>query len=138
MAYLSTRGLDELMKDIGTLGEMPETVAEDILNAQADIVIEEQKRTGKAMGVYRTGKMLDSLTKTKVYHMKNGNSALKVQFEGKHSRTSTNSEVAFINEYGKTNQPARPFIRTANEKSDAATIKAAMDVYDKYLKTKNL
>lgn len=49
-----------------------------------------------------------------------------------------NAEVAFVNEYGKAGQPARPFINTANEKSADAAVEAAAGVYDKYLKSKNL
>ena len=41
-----------------------------------------------------------------------------VTFSGTRTRGRTrtrNAEIAFINEYGKRNQPARPFIRTAAE-----------------------
>lgn len=50
------------------------------------------------------------------------------------------AEVAFVNEYGVKSRkmPAKPFIRTANEKSADAAHDAAARVYDEFLKSKNL
>ena len=48
------------------------------------------------------------------------------------------AEIAFINEFGKKNQPPRPFISTANEKHAEAAVEAAAKVYDEYLKKNNL
>ena len=46
------------------------------------------------------------------------------------------AEIAFINEFGKKNQPARPFISQANESNAGAAVDAAADVYDRYLSSK--
>ena len=48
------------------------------------------------------------------------------------------TEVAFVNEFGKEGQPARPFIGTANARKGDEAVKAAAEVYDKFLKSKNL
>ena len=47
------------------------------------------------------------------------------------------AEVAFVDEFGKQGQPARPFIQTANEKAADPAIDAAARVYDDFLKSKN-
>ena len=52
--------------------------------------------------------------------------------------TTSNSEIAFINEFGKHGQPPRPFIQTANEKYADRAVDAAFDVYDEYLRSRNL
>ena len=49
-----------------------------------------------------------------------------------------NAEIAFVNEFGRKDQKARPFIRTANEASAEATTRAGLEVYDRWLKSKNL
>lgn len=58
--------------------------------------------------------------------------------QGTNERGNRNAEVAFINEFGKHGQPARPFIKTANEEAADTAVEAAAKVYDKYLKSKNL
>lgn len=138
MAGFTLRALGDFIDDMEDLADIPEDVADEILNAQADIVLQEQKSIGSAMGVHRAGVTLDSLKKTHVGHFSNGNAAIKVEFNGKNEDGNRNAEVAFVNEYGKTNQPARPFVQTANEKSDGATMFAAWKVYDNYLKSKKL
>lgn len=44
-----------------------------------------------------------------------------------------NGEIAFINEYGKTNQPARPAIREANEENADQAVEDAADVLDRWI-----
>lgn len=56
----------------------------------------------------------------------------------KHGNKRRAAEVAFVNEFGKAGQPARPFIQTANEKAADAATDAAARVYDSFLKSKNL
>ena len=87
------------------------------------------------MGVHRTGDTLGSLKKSRPAHL-NGTHSIKVEFAGKNRHGERNATVAFINEYGKTNQPARPFVSTALEKADAEIQNAAENAVDKYLKKK--
>lgn len=56
----------------------------------------------------------------------------------KRPRKTKNTEIAFLNEFGARTINARRFIRTANEKSAAAVEKAEFEVYDKWLKSKDL
>ena len=58
---------------------------------------------------------------------------------GRYKKSTTrNAEIAFVNEYGKRGQKARPFIRDANAESESKMEKAAFRIYDNYLKSKNL
>ena len=41
--------------------------------------------------------------------------------------------IAYINEYGKTNQPARPFIATANAKCENEAVEKAASVFPDYI-----
>ena len=55
----------------------------------------------------------------------------------RHGNKRRAAEVAFVDEFGKRGQPARPFIQTANEKAADRAIDAAARVYDDFLKSKN-
>lgn len=56
------------------------------------------------------------------------------------TRVVTNSEVAFENEFGVPSRgiPATQWMRDANEDAADAAVDAAMKVYDKFLKSKDL
>ena len=139
MPYFELEGLDGIVGSFDELADMPDDVAEAMLNAEADVVLKAQKSTGEAMGVHRTGVTLDSLQKTAFARIQQtGNASMRVEFVGNNADGNRNAEVAFINEYGKTNQPSRPFVHTANENSAAETTMAAWRIYDNYLKSKNL
>ena len=45
----SPDGLDELLRDFSAIAELPDMVAEDMLNAEADVLVEAQKATAGSM-----------------------------------------------------------------------------------------
>ena len=142
MANISFHGLDELMLDMQAVAELPDEVIDEMLNAQADVVVAAQRAEAEAMGVHAPGSglVIKSIKKGKV-KVKKGVRVIHITPTGTRKRGKKrvrNAEIAFVNEYGKKNQKARPFIRTANEKSAEATTQAGMAVYDRFLKSKNL
>ena len=137
MAQFEVTGLDELVSKLGDLEDMFDDIAPEILTAQADELIEETRSKGRAMGVHRTGQTLDSLKKSKVSQV-GASYEIKVTFEGKNRAGERNAAVAFINNYGKTNQPARPFVTQAAEACEEKSEKTAEKAVDKYLKQKGL
>lgn len=46
MASFRVDGLDELLRDFSAIAELPDTVAEDMLNAEADVLVEAAKGHG--------------------------------------------------------------------------------------------
>ena len=140
MARISVNGLDSLMDDLLTVAEIPDDVAEEMLDAEAAIVEEAQVYTGMKMGVYRSGETLRSITHGKMKRGKDGQRSKYVYPRGINEKGERNATVAYINEFGAPQRgiQARPFIQTANELSADEAVKAAEDVYDKYLKSKNL
>lgn len=147
MARLSTNGIAELCADLTGLGDSAGKLLEEMLNAEAVIVQEAQRKTAKSMGVYDEsgrnigGHMADSITMSgRVYKSADG-AVQYVYPKGSRRRknvTSSNAEIAFVNEFGKQGQPPRPFIRTANEASADMAVEAAAQVYDNFLSSKNL
>jgi hypothetical protein len=66
-----------------------------------------------------------------------GGATVKIEFKGTQHGNRL-GEIAFINEYGKKSQPARPFIAKAIKDADAAGAEAAKTVLDAYLAFRNL
>lgn len=120
------------------IASLPDEVMDGILKAQGEVVKREQAHQARAMlkGPYNKGAVADAITIGKARKTADGK-ALYITFNGT-QHGSPITEIAFINEYGKKGQPARPFIRTANEKCEDEAIKAGEKVYDAWLKGKGL
>lgn len=132
-------GLSELRLSNEQYADMTDEMTDEILNVQADIVTAAQRRTASSMlrGRRYRGVIAASLGKDEVKPYKDGKIII-VQFKGNvvdydHPNGERIAAIAYINEYGKTNQPARPFISTANEECAAEAIEASYEVIDKYI-----
>ncbi len=132
MGSFSVDGMDGLETMFDNLAEVPLSVIKDMLEAQGDVVVEAQKGTAQSMlqGPYNQNAVAGSVSKGKFKGSGEGGS-LEVEFKGSQHGNRL-AEIAFINEFGKESQPARPFIQTANEKSAEETTQAAQEVFDKW------
>ena len=138
MAEFDVSGLDDLMLSLQDVADLPETVQDAMLDAQADVVLQAQQSAAQAIA--DTGQTARSLRKSKPRTRK-GVRSISITFAWSRKRgdtTTRNAEIAFVNEYGKKGVPARNFIRKANEQSAAASTQAAASVYDQYLQSKGL
>ena len=143
MAELNFHGLDEFMLDMQQIAEIPEEIQREMLDAQASVVLQAQRRSIEDYQIMDTGKTLASLKKGKIKRKKDGTFSIYItpggsRKRGKKRTATRNAEILFVNEYGKKGQPGRPAIRVANEKSAEATTKAGFEVYDRWLKSKDL
>lgn len=138
MARIEFGDIEALMDDLRQLGEDTEEMALEIVTEQQDILYEAQQKTTESMlqGPYYAGGVEKGMTKKTPFSTGNGAEA-HITFEGM-QHGSRIGEIAFINEYGKTNQPARPFIQMAIEQEDGNLGKAADKIMDKYLKRAGL
>ncbi len=132
MAKFEINGFDDFALDMEKLARMPGELLDDMITAQADVIEEAQKAKGRVYGVYRTGVTLESIKRGKISKTKDGRSII-IAPRGKNKDGNRNAEVAFVNEYGKKGQQARPFIRDANEQSTDKAVAAAESVYDDWL-----
>lgn len=134
----TTVGVDSLVKVLDNIANISQSVQEKMVDAMSDVIKDAQVYTAATMlqGPYYRGDVAASVAKSKVKQRKSG-PYVDIEFKGE-SHGSRNAEIAFINEYGKKKQPARPFIRTANELSDKPSLQAGFSVYDQWLKTKGV
>ena len=138
MADFGVSGLDELMLSLQEVAQLPEDIQDEMLNAQADVVLRAQQSAAQA--IKDTGQTARSLRKGRPKRKK-GVRSVSITFSGNRKRGNTstrNAEIAFVNEFGKRGVPARNVSRSANERSAAASTQAAKEIYDKYLQSKGL
>lgn len=123
MARLEIQGMDELSEALRRIGEVPPEVKTRALGSMADIAAAGIKRSGEALGVRDPESnvhILDKISKAKAKITPEGGYQ-DVTFSGSRTRGTTktrNAEIAFINEYGKRGQPARPFIGQAMNRNE--------------------
>lgn len=120
MAEIRLDGLSAIDDMFADLKEIPWDVTSEALNSMAAVAEQKVRSSGESMGV-RDPKsrvhILDKITHTKPKRTESGGIS-DVTFSGSRTRARTrtrNAEIAFINEYGKRGQQARPFIRQAAE-----------------------
>ena len=140
MAEISTSGLEELLSDMEAIAEIPDATILEMLTAEAEVIAPAQAAEARAMGVVDTGTTARSITFDKKLKETKDGKAIYVYPQGSRSDGSRRrvAEVAFVNEFGKEGQQARPFIGTANARKGDEAVQAAARVYDEFLKSKNL
>lgn len=144
MGRLTVNGLDALSDDFAALARLPDSVIEGILEAEADVILQAQRaeieKQWNGPKNLSTGMSAKSIKKGKVKKDRDGRS-LSIYPRGtrkRGGRTTRNAEIAFINEYGKRGQPARPAISTANMKKEKEATDAGERVYNQFLDSRNL
>ena len=118
MAKLELYGFEDLDAAFARIADIPFEVTEDALDAMAEVAVDKIRSTGESMGVRDPESdvhILDKIKRLKAKETQEGGYE-NITFEGSRTRDNTktrNAEIAFVNEYGKRTQPARPFIRQA-------------------------
>lgn len=138
MIDIQVDGVKGLMLALANAGDLPEKTRKEMVDAKAEIVEKSLIYYAGTMlqGPYYKGGVARSVTRQKARATKTGATA-RILFKGTQHGNRV-AEIAFVNEFGKRKQPARPFIRTANDKAANAAADAAREVLDKYLKKEGL
>lgn len=117
-------GSQELNDAFNRIRDIPFSVTEQALDAMAAVAAKEIKSTGEYMGVRDENSdvhILDNIVTKKAKKTDDGGRE-KITFDGTRKRGTTstrNAEIAFVNEYGKRGQEARPFMKTALQQNEA-------------------
>ena len=110
MGTMSVSGLDDLIGDLDELARLPDSVTDQMLNAEADVIEAAQRSEASRMwkGPYYTGTTAASIKKGKI--KRTGlDKSITVAPQGHNKRGTRNAEVAFVNEFGKeANRAALP------------------------------
>lgn len=125
MAKCTCKLPDELLKKLSRLGSKMDSISEDVLKTGGEIVLDKVKSNLKGvLSGGSTGELEASLGLSKVLMDKNGNPNIKVGFSEPRFDGKSNAMIANIIEYGKSDQPARPFLKPAKTASRKPCIEA--------------
>lgn len=116
---------EDLLKKLSRLGSKMDDVSEKVLESGGAVVLDKVK--SNLQGVLSgnsTGELSSSLGLSKVLLDRNGNHNIKVGFAEPRSDGKSNAMIANIIEYGKSGQPAKPFLKPAKSQSKKACIDA--------------
>lgn len=127
MATLKLYGFDELNEAFNRISDIPPNVTSEALTAMGSVAAEKIKSTGESMDVKDPESnvhILDTITLKNPKITADGG-YVDISFEGSRMRgkeSTRNNEIAFVNEYGKKGQKARPFVGTGMSKYEPAIV----------------
>lgn len=138
MAKATVQMPDEFLKRLSRMGERTDEIAERVLEAGGEVVLD-AVRSSLAAVVERgtkfpsraTGELESSLGLSTVKLGRDGNHNIKVGFSEPRSDGGSNAKLANILEHGRSGQPAKPFLKPAQTRSKAACIQAMTDTLAK-------
>lgn len=126
MASFELYGFDGLDDALRRIADIPDGVITRALDEMAEIAADKIVAQGESMGVRdpESGEhILDKVAPSGKAKRTDAGGYKMISFKGKRRRGRTdtrNAEIAFVNEYGKQGQTARPFIGTALNKNETA------------------
>ena len=131
MAKCTVKMPDELLEKLSRLGTESDAIAERVLEVGGDIVVSKVKSnlsavigSGVKFDSRSTGELERSLGVSPVKIDKYGNSNIKIGFTEPRSDNESNAKIANIIEYGKSGQPAKPFLKPAKSATRTACMNA--------------
>lgn len=132
----------ELIEKNQRLADNIEDIEDKMLTAATDVLVPEvQKNLNKAItGKYETGELRDSIavkkrrTKKEKANIVYFKGTVIRRFNNGKTQKVTNNLKAAVLEYGKKNQPPRPFLRPAMNAKRSEMISAMENTFDKETK----
>lgn len=141
MAKVSVKLPDDLLEKLSKLGEKSDEITEKMLQAGGEIVRDELKKQlesiiGKDLKYpsRTTGKLIGSVGVSGVRMDRNGDFDIKIGFDDHRDDGKSNAMIANIIEYGKSNQPAKPFINKTKNKAKKRCEAAMTQVFEEEVK----
>lgn len=137
MAKVDIKLPDEFLERISKLGSDFDPVAEKVLEAGGEVVLE--KVRGALSSVIgkdtkypsrSSGELEGALGLSPAKVDRSGNHNIKIGFSEPRSDGGSNAKIANIIEYGKHGQPAKPFLKPAKSASRAAVVAAMQQKFE--------
>ena len=132
---------DEFLTKLSRLGKDMDSVAEKVLEAGGEVVLDKVRSnleavigSGTKYKSRSTGELVQSLGLSPVKLNRDGNHDIKIGFSEPRSDGGSNAKIANILEYGKHGQPAKPFLKPAKTASKAACIRKMEEVLEEEVK----
>lgn len=137
MAKAEVKLPEELLVKLSRLGEKSDAIAEKVLKAGGEVVLKKAKSnlsavigSGTKYDSRSTGELERSLGLSPVKVDRNGNHNIKLGFSEPRSDGGSNAKLATVIEYGKSGQPAKPFMAPAKAATKTACKNAMKQVLE--------
>lgn len=137
MARADIKMPEDFLLKISKLGKNFDSVAESVLEAGGEVVLDKVKsRLASSVGSgtkypsRSTGELEGSLGLSPVKMDSDGNHDIKVGFAEPRGDGDSNAKIANILEYGRHGQPAKPFLAPAKRASKSPCIEAMKKKFD--------
>ena len=134
MAKATWKMPEDFLMKVSRLNEKTDEILPRVLEAGAEVV--ESKVRSNLQSVIgkgtkepsrSTGQLLSALGTSPAMQDRDGNFNVKVGFAEPRSDGDSNAKIASVLEYGKSGQPAKPFLKPAKSSSKSAAINAMKD-----------
>lgn len=137
MAKSSFKLPEGFLLKVSTLAEKTDEIIPKVLEAGGEVVKAKVKSNlqtaignNTKISSRSTGELIDALGVSPAGIDRNGNYDVKVGFDEPRSDGESNAKIANILEYGKSGQPAKPFLKPAKTASRNACIEAMKSKLD--------
>ena len=127
MAKCTIKLPEELLTKLSKLGDKSDAIAEKVLQAGGEVVLQKAKSnlsavigSGTKYHSRSTGELERSLGLSPVKVDRDGNHNIKLGFSEPRSDGGSNAKLATVIEYGKSGQPAKPFMAPAKAATKTA------------------
>ena len=137
MAKVDIKLPDEFLERMSKLGSRFDTIAESVLQAGGEVVLERTKSnlsavvgSGTQFESRSTGELEGALGLTPAKVDRDGNHNIKLGFAEPRRDGGSNAKLANILEYGKHGQPPKPFLKPAKSASKTACRNAMLQKMD--------
>ena len=141
MAKVDIKMPDDFLKQLSRLGSDFDAVAESVLEAGGEVVLQKVQSNlsavvgkGTKYDSRSTGELERSLGLSPAKLNRDGNHDIKIGFAEPRSDGDSNAKIANILEYGKHGQPAKPFLKPAKSASKAAAVAAMKQKFEEEVK----
>jgi HK97 gp10 family phage protein len=122
---------EDFLAKISALGSKTDEIVPKVLAAGGEVVLAKVKINlqaaigkGTKYPSRSTGELVDALGVSQPRQDRNGNFNVKVGFSEPRRDGGSNALIASVLEYGKHNQPPRPFLKPAKSAAKSACIAA--------------
>ena len=137
MAKVTVKMPDEMLEKLSKLGERTDEISAKVLEAGAEVVLNEMKKSldnvvGKntKSPSRSTGELQSSLGMSKVSTNRKGDYDIKIGFAEPRSNGESNAKIANMLEHGKHGQVAKPFLKPAKSRSKGPCLEAMKQKFE--------
>lgn len=138
MAKVEVKMPEDFLLRLSRLGDSTDEIIPKVLEAGGEVVLE-KVRSNLQAAIGRdtkepsrsTGELASALGVSPAKLDRNGNYNVKVGFAEPRSDGGSNAKIANVLEYGRSGQPAKPFLKPAKSAASAACIEAMKQAFEK-------